>query len=221
MEIDNDLFSAFKKFIKALDELHGNTMKGLHLYAHLLERTGPQHGGAISRNCDLLKQFLTNNEEAILEKKHNLISDDNSTIRYSEKVFVNVKQILEKSDDDNQNVIWQHLLTCKFKADGDQQASCALEELKKLNRKSINGLPDLSNISSMLSSEDNPLPGLLNTIGGEKLAGTIQEIMSSPSFTNVMEDVKGKVESGEIDISQLQQNLMGSDIFKQLANGLV
>ena len=115
--METELFEAFKKFVSSLQECKGSDSKNIKLYHHLLTKITGQHGGAISRNVELVKQFLRFNEEAILSYDISLIKEETSCIKYSDKVYIDIKDALETSDADTQSAIWKHLLTLKIKAD--------------------------------------------------------------------------------------------------------
>ena len=209
-----DLFDAFVKFVACLDQYKGAEVKSIKLYNHLLSKITEQHGGAISRNVSLIKNFIEKNEEAILS--HDIASlKDCPSISYSDKVFLNVQEILQSADKDTQNVIWKHLLTLKIKAD-DAPNFTAIEKLKMLNNSGDTaGMPSIESMSSFFSSEGS-FGNILDSIGGPTLSSSIKQIMESESFKNVITEVKEKVESGEIDIPKLQENLMNSGLMDSI-----
>ena len=130
--METELFEAFKKFVNSLQEYKGSDAKSIKLYHHLLTKITPQHGGAISRNVELLKDFLRLNEEAIISSDLSLMKTGENVIKYSDKVFIDIKNVLETSDSETQSIIWKHLLTLKIKAD-DSPNTNAIEQLKKLH----------------------------------------------------------------------------------------
>ena len=202
--MDTELFDAFLKFVSCLDQYKGSDIKGIKLYHHLLKKITSQHGGAINRNIALVKEFLKSNEKAI--SSYDIAMIVQSSIKYSDKVVINVKELLEVSDTDTQSIIWKHLLTMKIKSENTSDCT-AIEQLRKLNTSSLSS-PDLESIFSDQSAFSN----ILNSMGGSQLSASIKEIMESPSFKNVIEEVKQKVESGEIDIPKLQENFMSSGV---------
>jgi hypothetical protein len=198
--LECELYQSFFKMIQSLDEVFGDTNKPLHLYAHLLNKITSQHGGAIERNCMLAKAFFERNEVGI---SHSDIKQfDDPCLRYSDKVYVDFAAIFEAADDDTQTQIWKHLLTIQIHLGAN--AESAKRQLQQLYNTPVNN----ENIMSFLN-QNGDMGDIFKALGGDSFAKSIQSIMESENFKSLMNDVKGKIDSGEIDISKLSSVVSG------------
>lgn len=192
--LECELYQSFFKMIQSLDEVFGDTNKPLHLYAHLLNKITSQHGGAIERNCMIAKAFFERNEVGISNSDIGKFEDP--CIRYSDKVFVDFDAIFKVADEDTQTQIWKHLLTIQIHI-GDN-AESAKRQLQQLYNSPVNN----DNIMSFFN-QNGDMGDIFKALGGDSFAKSIQSIMESDNFKSLMNDVKGKIDSGEIDISKL------------------
>ena len=211
--MNTELFSAFKTFVDALNTYRWSETKSLHLYSHLLSKITSEHTGAINKNCEIIRKFITINKIAIEEQDENKFSE--IFIKYSDKVFINIQEIFNQCNDDNETkeLVWKHLLTLSIKSSNNNDK--ALEKLKQLNSLNLNF--DLDKITSMLN-EDSPVAPILQHFGGDKLLPALRSIITSNNFKNLIEDVKDKINNGDIDISKIQNNMgSASDIFTKFA----
>ena len=192
--LDCDLYQSFFKMIQSLDEVFGDTNKPLHLYAHLLNKITSQHGGAVERNCMIAKTFFTCNEVGI--SKHDITQFEDPCLRYSDKVYVDFAAIFQVADEDSQNQIWKHLLTIQIHLGSN--AESAKRQLQQLYNNPVNN----DNIMSFFN-QNGDMGDIFKALGGDQFAKSIQSIMESDNFKSLMNDVKGKIDNGEIDISKL------------------
>lgn len=192
--LECELYQSFFKMIQSLDEVFGDTNKPLHLYAHLLNKITSQHGGAIERNCMIAKTFFTCNEVGI--SKSDISQFEDHCLRYSDKVYVDFDAIFKAADDDCKNQIWKHMLTIQIHI-GDN-AESAKRQLQQLYGSPVNN----ENIMSFLN-QNGDMGDIFKALGGDSFAKSIQSIMESDNFKSLMNDVKGKIDSGEIDITKL------------------
>ncbi len=198
--LECELYQSFFKMIQSLDEVFGDTNKPLHLYAHLLNKITSQHGGAIERNCMLAKEFFTRNEVGISHR--DIKQFDESCLRYSDKVYVDFDSIFKVADEDTQTQIWKHLLTIQIHLGSN--AESAKRQLQQLYDTPVNN----ENIMSFLN-QNGDMGDIFKALGGDSFAKSIQSIMESENFNSLMSDVKGKIDSGEIDISKLSSVVSG------------
>jgi len=192
--LDCELYQSFFKMIQSLDEVFGDTNKPLHLYAHLLNKITSQHGGAIERNCMLAKTFFARNEVGISKSDISLFEE--RCLRYSDKVYVDFEAIFNAADDDCKTQIWKHMLTIQIHI--GENAESAKRQLQQLYNNPVNN----ENIMSFLN-QNGDMGDIFKALGGDSFAKSIQSIMESDNFKSLMNDVKGKIDSGEIDITKL------------------
>ena len=193
--LDSELYQSFFKMVQSLDEVFGDSNKPLHLYAHLLNKITSQHGGAIERNCMIVKDFCQRNENGI--SNQDITQLEEPVLRYSDKVYVDFDAIFKVSDADSQTQIWKHLLTIQIHLGSN--AESAKQQLQQLYRSS-----PVNNDSVMsFFNQNGDMNDIFKALGGDSFAQSIQSIMESENFKNLMTDVKAKIDGGEIDISKL------------------
>ena len=102
------IFNSISKFIKELNIHFGNNQKSLQLYSRLIEKTTIIHDEPIKKHIKAFKKFCIDNRDAITNTDYKLIVEDK--ISYSERVYLNIKQIFNTADEDEKKVIWTHIL---------------------------------------------------------------------------------------------------------------
>ncbi len=105
-----DATKAYSKILSFVNELNrnfGNKHKNLGLYyTFLKEKTPLSNKKAIEKQNNVFLKFLDNNREAVLKMDLSLFKDDN--ISFSERVYINIKQLLTENKD-SREVIFKHL----------------------------------------------------------------------------------------------------------------
>lgn len=104
------IFKSICNFVKDLNFAFGDKLPSIQLYAHLLERTGLFHEEVLKRHIKVFEDFVTENEEAILQRSMGLLQGKH-IIRYSEKVFIDLNAVTLLSEGDDVDTVWTHLLT--------------------------------------------------------------------------------------------------------------
>jgi hypothetical protein len=109
--VDNVIiFKSICNFIKDINFAFGDRFPSVQLYAHLLEKTGLFHEDVIKKHVQIFNEFVTINEDAILQKSVGLLQY-HSTIRYSDQVFVNLTDVIQLAEAEDLETVWTHLLT--------------------------------------------------------------------------------------------------------------
>lgn len=105
---DDVIFRAFKEFVSDLGHVYAEAHHSLALYDRLLEKTMyAKHRDAVSKHLAGLDMFCRANEQAILCR----LKSFTGTIRYSERVFIDLNQILSGDvDADTYASIFNHLV---------------------------------------------------------------------------------------------------------------
>lgn len=123
-------FIAFRKICFFVEQLK-NALDGkyheINLFNHLLSKIEVSDNLAIQKIVKIFKDFCLKNNDAIIRKKYkNFVTDK---IVFSSKVFINITQIMEISDLQTRDIIWQHLLTIYSCIDPTSEARKVLEEI--------------------------------------------------------------------------------------------
>lgn len=195
-------FKAISNFTNELGETFGGKQKSLKLYCRLINKTTIVNEKPIQKHIDAFTDFCKTNRNAILDKDMKKL--ETTTISYSERVYINIEQILKIADKETKEVIWSHLLTLSAIVD---PLSKAKEILKKQNEKSeINNEQDfLSNIIDKV--EQNVDPSSTNPMEA------VSSILNSGVFSELLGSLNNGVDNGNLDMNKLMgsvQNMVSS-----------
>lgn len=193
-------FKAIHTFIMSLNEEFGTKNKPLRLYARLIEQTTFSHEQPIHKHVQAFTQFCVQNREAIYEKKFENL--DPPSIQYSERVFLNLKELFELADKDQRAVMWQHVLTISALVDSAGRAKQLLKEAKESSQEAnfLSGLIEKVERNVNVDDTGNPL-------------AAIGQIMNSGLITDLIGSMNDQVNTGQLDLSKMMgvvQNMIGS-----------
>ena len=188
-------FKAIHTFILSLNEEFGTKNKALRLYARLIEQTKFSHELPIKKHVKAFADFCIANRDIIYSKNENFKI---SKITYSERVFLNMKDLFKLADKDQKNVMWQHILTISALVDSAGRAKQILKEGND-NSKETNFLTDIiekveKNID--LENMSNPFEA-------------IGQIMSSGVFTDLISSMNQQVSTGQLDMTKMLSAVQG------------
>jgi hypothetical protein len=183
-------FKAITSFVNDLSEIFSADNHELKLYQHLINKTTISHEKAIEKHIEAFTTFCIKNREAIVSKDNSKLIDD---IRYSDKVFIDVKSILQSTDKETANVIWKHILTISAFVDPSGRA----KEILKQNA---------SNESNLISDIINKVEENVDLNQANPLEA-VSSIMSSGIFTDLMMGMNTKLQDGSIDVGKLMNTV--------------
>ena len=192
--LDKDLlvYKAISNFVSDLCEVFGSSQYPLKFYNRLLQKTTLSHTVQINKHISIFQTFCVNNRENILASNKNLTGK----IAYSERVFIDLGEILSKSDKQTTGVIFKHLLTISAMVDPVSSAKKVLKELNKEGEgneeKFLMGLMDQIGTLTKGNEEVNTNP-----------MGAITSMMSSGVFTDIMTNMQSGMQNGNLDLGKL------------------
>lgn len=230
----NDLkvFNAIFNFVSVLNDSFGTQLKKVSLYHHLLSKTSITHKSAITKHFNAFKKFF--------EHTPDLLGSITGKISYSERVELEIPDILERCDEENKQIIIQHLLLIKTlilgtpfphelqvikdnSEDAPNVQSCDLAPLGALGPQALSQRvrsPNVSLRSPNVSNEEKFVSGLMekiqNNIKPEETKDpmmAINNIMTSGLFQDIIKTMDNSVSNGDIDINKLMMTvttMMGS-----------
>lgn len=184
-------FSKILAFVNELNRNFGNKHKNLGLYyTFLKEKTPLSNKKAISKQNDVFKKFLENNREAVLNMDIKLLKDEN--IAFSEKVYINLKQLLTENKDAVE-VIFKHLQLISALLLEDNTMIEALKEDKE---------------SKFLDKYVSKIDELFkNTNGVEDPMAAAMSLLQSGALSDMTRELKdGKLNVGKL-ITSLQEKM--------------
>ena len=122
-------FNAISCFANSISDEFGGKLAPVKLYAHLLSKTALGHHKAINKHVDAFKDFCIANRDAIYENEVGRIAGDNHRIVYSERVYIDVRELLCMADESTKSVIWKHLVWLSALMDPSGRAKDLLQKL--------------------------------------------------------------------------------------------
>lgn len=200
MNTDSSLvcFKSISDFTSELVELFSKYQKSLKLYGRLINKTTLVHEKSIHKHIEAFRDFCVSNRQAIISK-----SVENLTkkkISYSERVYIDMKEIFKLSDKDTSKVIWDHLLCISALVD---PAGNAREILKKNLENGNTGGSEtnfLTDIIDKVEATVNPNASPMEAVSS---------IMQSGIFTDLIGGMNNGLSNGSLDIGKLMGAVQG------------
>lgn len=207
MEVINNLvaFKAITNFISDLSQVFAEKNRSLALYNRLLEKTGISHEKAISKHVECFTEFCTANREAILIKDQSKITSN--IITYSEKVFLNIEEILNECDSETKEAVWNHLLAISATVDPASNAKKILRETMERQIASSSGGEgkEAQFITSIVDKiESNITPEAM-----QNPMAAIGNMLSSGVLTEMVGSLQKGLSDGSIDMGRLLGTFQG------------
>jgi hypothetical protein len=198
--MEDDIYKPFTRiltFVKEINVLFGEKYPNISLYYKLLKKTPISNKGAIRKQNTVFRTFLENNKDAIIEKDLSLFKEDK--ISFSERVFINITQVLKESDD-NEN-IYKHLQLISAILIKDEKMVEALKDTRDNETKFLNKF----------------MGKVENTFKGSEINDPIKAAMSLMG-SGILTDMSKEIQSGKLNIGKLIGNLQGmmTDVAKDI-----
>lgn len=200
MENNLNIFKHIVDFINELSDLCGNRFKSVFLYKRVIKSTTFSHEIAIKRNIDLFRSFCTENRDAIQTTDEKLIK--NPVISYSDRVFLNFKEIFGFADEDSKKSIWQHILVLSAFLDPLGNAKKVLKDMASKKEDGSNEEKFLTNILEKIESSVDPSKDSNPT-------AAISTMLQNGTFNTILSSVQNGFESGTLDITRLMGAMQG------------
>ena len=186
-------FKAISNFTKELANVFGKNQHSLQLYRRLIEKTQIVHEKAIYKHMKSFELFCIINRSFIENKDENFTEP---LIKYSDKVFIDMKQVFDLADSSTKVVIWNHIHTISAMVDSESNS----KNILKQNKNNINKPP---------TNEDNFLSNIFSKIEGQidpnssNPMDSISSIMSSGIVTDIVNDLQ----SGNLNFGNILQSV--------------
>lgn len=193
-------FKAITNFVKELGDMYEKKHKPLKLYNRLISQTRIGHEQCIKKHIEAFKKFCVANREALRKTDVSLLEETN--IKYSNKVYIDMSIIFSFADDESRPIIWQHLLYISASTDPAGKAKEILlrnlEEEKKAEEGETNFLADI--ITKVENSVGNDSTNPMDAIGS---------IMNSGILTDLLGGLQNGTQNGNLDLSKLMGVVSG------------
>lgn len=189
------LFETISDLINSLNEYIGKNYYNLQLYSRLIEKTPKENIKIIRKHNNCFSLFYTENKEAILNLDEYKI---NSTIKYSDKVYIDMKKIFDILDDTDKKTSWKYLLTIGAIIDPNGGTKKILDELNKTNKSDEFIESIMGEVKENINLENNADP-----------MSVVSSLMMSGVFGKMVGNLNSKMEDESIDPKQLISSLQG------------
>jgi hypothetical protein len=203
-------FQAISSFVSEANKVSGKTQKSLQLYNRLIEKTNISHKDAITKHINAFKTFVNANVDAL--KTQDVSKLTKITIDYSDRVFINTRLLLLNSSD-NENIIWNHLITIGAIVHPKSNLKEILKEKREVEPES----PESIEISDILandgSPEDDVIANMMNKVQMSADPNTtdpnqaMQQLMSGGGLMDMVKDMTSGMQNGDLDISKMLGSL--------------
>lgn len=100
------IFGSIVDFVCSLRDNYGDQFYELKLYSLLLENTGLIHEEQVEKHINIIENYLLLNREFLSGKEVDSLKGE---IKFSEKVFIDLKAILQLACTENREIIWEHI----------------------------------------------------------------------------------------------------------------
>lgn len=186
-DIEQSTFKTIATFVGDLSEIFASSYHELALYNRLLQKTTLSHEVGVRKNINAFKTFCVNNRKPIISRNY---KDVVGKIIYSDKVFIDIKDIMINADAETRKIIWLHLIKiCAF-VDPSTKAREILKENVSNESTFIDEIMTKVEQNIDLDSTTNPLEA-------------VTSIMNSGVFNDLMMGMNNKLQDGSIDLSKL------------------
>jgi len=201
--VDEHTWKTFTKIADFVAQLHeafcqNSKFHEIELYNHLLGKTKLSNKAAIHKHIELFSSFCLINFKAIETRNINELKQEK--VSYSDKVFLDMKQLLTISDNDTSKSIWDHLLVISACTDPTSKATELLKELQNSNTSENQFLNKfLQKVESSIDPQkatSNPMEAAASLLQG----GVLNDLISS---------MDTGIKSGDLDISKLMGTVQG------------
>lgn len=185
-------FNSISTFVLALGKEFGARQKSLALYARLVEKTTFTHTVAILKHVSIFKNFIAENHQAIEENSEAKLNG--AKLIYSDRVYIDLKNVFNLADDDVKKVIWSHLLTIYGVICPD---STAKEILKKIASQTPS--PESELVNNIIQKMAPHLEGADTSNPMSALMG----LMASGALSELVGSVSSSMNNGNLDLGKL------------------
>jgi len=199
------IFTKILNFVTELNTGFGDKYPNVRLYYKFLSKTPISKKVAMEKQNGTFRTFLSKNKDAVIKQDANLFQDDK--ISYSEKVFINIKEIIQEAVPENKKTIFKHLQLVSYLFTGDQDMKDAITGA---GTKSVKEVPQddgqenkfidnfMTKIESSFADKDfkDPMEATMN-------------LLQSGIFTDMINTMHKDVTSGKLNVNKLLGNVQG------------
>lgn len=194
-------FSKAITFVGELNNVFSSKYPNIRLYYKLMKKTPIGNMNAISKHCELMCNYINNNQEAIKQK--DVKGLNTTTITFNEKIFLNLTECIQNADKETRNIIFTHLQLLMYISKPSDELKELLINKKEEQKEEPKGENKfISNIINKIESQFNeqefkdPLSAAMN-------------MMQSGLFSEIVQNMNDGVKDGSLNPQELLGNVQG------------
>jgi len=202
-------FQAISQFVADADAVGGSTQRSLQLYSRLIDKTTVTSVEAIKKHISGFFRFCSENRDSF--KNQDVSTLNSNVIEYSQRVYINIRLLIKNSSAEDQEAIWQHLLTISAIVDPDGKMKEVLTEKAKSEEKSTS--TSIVNIESDGSAEDDFIQNIMKKVEGSvdpnstDPSAALGQIMTGGLMTDMMASMTQGMQNGNLDLGKMMGSL--------------
>ena len=221
MENNNlNVFSKILLFLNELNAMFGDKYKNVFLYYKLCKKTTISNTNGITKHMEYFNRFLLPNKENILRKNFKDLNPTEIRFDKSEKVFVNVQEIMKNTDKPTREVMFKHLhfLLCLVNPDDKSLQQSLLKDVSVVPRTTSSDVTKISvgDSSEKETKESSFINNFVSKVKNNFEASSSQssnpmemamQLMQSGVFSDITTQMKDGFDNGELKIDKLVSNV--------------
>lgn len=209
-------FKAIQNFVNDLNNEFEKKVKEVALYNRILEKTSIDEMKFIDRHINAFHTFYKQNPSFIKD-----LTLTNGIIRYSDNIYLNLSKILKKVNEESKQVVLSHMKTIFMHLNFNTEEGRQMIETMLSNSASTTTNADDSShldpneIFNDLQLPENSEGDFLKETLGEMVTnidpsnpmGSVMGMMQGGFFNNFMDNLKTKMDSGELNMNNLMSSV--------------
>lgn len=204
-------FNAISCFVQDLNENFGQKYKPVALYNRLIEKTTIRDHAAINKHIEAFKAFYSENPNYLDKKELKM----DAVIKYSDRVYIKLANVLEKSEPEAHAIIYKHLATIYTILNIGSEKSLELLNKLKNDTDNVANIPSIEDLELQVPSTNEgnfvkntltEMQGHLKTTNGNP-AEMITSMMQSGFFQKFMGDMQNGITNGNINLPNLMSTV--------------
>jgi len=198
-------FASILDFVQDLKKSTKVKYKPLALFNRFLTSVTFSNRETITNIVDIFREFLQENDKAILEKNIELLEQKN--IVYSAKVSMNLKTVYNLLHDESRDSFWKHLLIIYARIDPNSGAKNVLIEDSRAISVAPAGMPNFDLFGDVFKKVNEYTVAKGDDLSDNPIE-VVTDMLKSGFFTDILQTVQGQVQNGQIDMSSMLTNML-------------
>jgi len=183
------IFKTISSFVKELNDFAGESQHTLKLYSRLISKTKMYNKIPVQKHINAFSSFCSANKDSIFEMNKDKINLN--IVKYSERVYIDFKHILDIVDTETEKIIWKYFQKI-YNLIFENTPNNTL--VKKTNLEDFEDFEFLRDIFEKIKKQVN-----LNSNPVE----IISQLINSGLFSELISSINSAIENGDLNIQKL------------------